>query len=141
MNEPGLEAWRQESIAALEAMPEVTLLPRTTVFGYYDQGVLGAVERVADHLPQPPAHTARQRYWTIRAKEVVLATGAHERIIAFPGNDFWLFDDRLVRVNHFTGDGAMVDQEVLDEPALAKLCGSAFEAVWERAVPHEEYQV
>lgn len=61
--------------------------------------------------------------------------------IAFPGNDFWLFDDRLVRVNHFTGDGAMVDQEVLDEPALAKLCGSAFEAVWERAVPHEEYQV
>ncbi|WP_405889726.1 hypothetical protein OG427_06640 [Streptomyces sp. NBC_00133] len=61
--------------------------------------------------------------------------------IAFPGNDFWLFDDRLVRVNHFTGDGVMVDQEVIEDPAVAKLCSSAFEAVWERAVPHEEYQV
>ncbi len=87
LNEPGPEAWRQESIAALEAMPEVTLLPRTTVFGFYDQRVLGAVERVADHLREPLPHTPRQRTWTIRAKEVVLATGAHERLVAFPGND------------------------------------------------------
>jgi sarcosine oxidase subunit alpha len=85
--EPALEAWRAASLAALAAMPEVTLLPRTTVFGFYDQGVLGAVERVADHLAEPPPHTPRQRFWTIRAKEVVLATGAHERLIAFPGND------------------------------------------------------
>ncbi|MEO3475552.1 sarcosine oxidase subunit alpha family protein [Roseomonas sp. CAU 1739] len=87
LNEPGLDAWRRETIAALDAMPDVTVMPRTTVFGFYDQGVLGAMERTADHLPQPPPHTPRQRYWTIRAKEVVLATGAHERLIAFPGND------------------------------------------------------
>jgi sarcosine oxidase subunit alpha len=68
-------------------MPEVTLLPRTTVFGYYDHNVVGALEKVADHHPVPPAHTPRQRYWTIRAKRIVLATGAHERIIAFPDND------------------------------------------------------
>jgi hypothetical protein len=35
----------------------------------------------------------------------------------------------------------MVDQEVIEDPAVAKLCSSAFEAVWERAVPHEEYRV
>ncbi|MBR0680393.1 sarcosine oxidase subunit alpha family protein [Roseomonas eburnea] len=87
LNEPGLEPWRTEALAALAAMPEVTIMPRTTVFGFYDQGVLGAVERVADHLPEPPPHTPRQRSWTIRAREVVLATGAHERLIAFPGND------------------------------------------------------
>jgi sarcosine oxidase subunit alpha len=87
LNEPGLEGWRRDALAALAAMPEVTVMPRTTVFGFYDQGVLGAIERVADHLPEPPPHTPRQRAWTIRAREVVLATGAHERLIAFPGND------------------------------------------------------
>jgi sarcosine oxidase subunit alpha len=85
--EPGQEAWRAGMIAALAAMPDLRVLPRTTVFGFYDHGVLGAAERIADHLPEPPPHTPRQRFWTIRAKEVVLATGAHERLIAFPGND------------------------------------------------------
>ena len=51
LNEPGLEAWRQESIAALEAMPEVTLLPRTTAFGYHDHDFVTLAERRADHLP------------------------------------------------------------------------------------------
>ncbi|HWT10711.1 MAG TPA: sarcosine oxidase subunit alpha family protein [Roseomonas sp.] len=87
LNEPDQEAWRREAIVALAAMPEVTVMPRTTVFGFYDHGVLGAMERIADHLAEPPPHAPRQRYWTIRAKEVVLATGAHERLVAFPGND------------------------------------------------------
>lgn len=87
LNEPVLEPWRRDAVAALAAMPEVTVILRTTVFGFYDQGVLGAVERVADHLPQQPPHTPRQRVWRIPAREVVLATGPHERLIAFPGND------------------------------------------------------
>ena len=84
---PQHEAWRAEAVAALVAMPEVTLLPRTTVFGYYDHNVVGAVERVADHLATPAPHMPRQRYWTIRAETIVLATGALERLIAFPDND------------------------------------------------------
>lgn len=60
--------------------------------------------------------------------------------IALPGNDFWLFDHRVVMVNHFTGDGRSAGPELIDDnPDLAKLCGSAFEAVWDRAIPHEEY--
>ncbi|MCC7196461.1 MAG: FAD-dependent oxidoreductase, partial [Gemmatimonadaceae bacterium] len=85
--EPAQEAWRRETLAALDALPNVTPMLRTTVFGYYEQNMLGALERVADHLPEPPPHQPRQRYWTIRAREVVLATGADERLIAFPGND------------------------------------------------------
>jgi sarcosine oxidase subunit alpha len=81
------ELWREQTLAAMAAMPEVMLLPRSTVFGYYDGNTVGVLERVADHLPQPPDHTPRQRYWTIRARSVVLATGAYERFIAFPGND------------------------------------------------------
>lgn len=81
------ETWLDEALTALRAMPEVTVMPRTNVFGCYDHNTVGAIERVADHLPGLPPHTPRQRYWTIRAQSIVLATGAHERLIAFPGND------------------------------------------------------
>ncbi|WP_336246939.1 DUF6879 family protein [Streptomyces cupreus] len=62
--------------------------------------------------------------------------------IALPGNDFWLLDDRLVVFHHFDGDGELApdDETFTDDPATVKLCGSAFEAVWERAVPHEQYR-
>jgi len=60
--------------------------------------------------------------------------------IALPGNDFWVIDNRLARINHFTGDGEILDGEITDEPAVVKLCASAFEAVWERAIPHKEYR-
>ena len=81
------EPWRQTMVEALAAMLEVRILPRTTVFGFYEHNVLGAVERVADHLPAPAEHDVRQRVWTIRARQTVLATGATERPIAFPDND------------------------------------------------------
>lgn len=61
--------------------------------------------------------------------------------IALPGNDFWLFDGQVVRFNHFTGDGASAGPEVVDDPAVTKLCAAAFETVWERAIPHADYQV
>jgi methylglutamate dehydrogenase subunit C len=80
-----LEGWRNDTIAALEAMPEVTILKRANVFGYYDHNCLGAIEKLSDGLPGDGE--IRQRYHVIRAKQVVLATGATERLIAFPGND------------------------------------------------------
>ncbi|MFE2376555.1 DUF6879 family protein [Streptomyces sp. NPDC059398] len=61
--------------------------------------------------------------------------------IALPGNDFWLFDGRLVRFGHFSGEGTYLGDEVTDEPAVAKLCGEAFENVWARATPHEDYRI
>jgi hypothetical protein len=57
-----------------------------------------------------------------------------------PGNDFWLFDDQLVRIHHFSGDGDILEDELSTEPALIALCRSAFDAAWERAVDHEVYQ-
>ncbi|MEQ8355965.1 MAG: sarcosine oxidase subunit alpha family protein [Kiloniellaceae bacterium] len=74
-------------LAKLSATDEVTLLPRTTVYGYYDDNTLGAVERVADHLPAPVKGQPRERHWTIRARQVVIATGAIERPIVFGDND------------------------------------------------------
>ena len=63
--------------------------------------------------------------------------------VALPGNDFWVFDGHAVRFNHFTGDGDWADPRTsyTEEAGVAKLCVSAFEAVWERATPHERYAV
>ena len=62
--------------------------------------------------------------------------------LALPGNDFWVFDDQLALFLHFAGDGrALEDQDELTEsPAIVRHCTSAFEAVWARAIPHEDYQ-
>ena len=80
--------WREASLAALAALPETRLLPRTTVFGYYDHNFLGMVERVTDHLGRKaPPYLPRQRLWKVRARQVVLATGAIERPLVFAGND------------------------------------------------------
>lgn len=79
--------WLAATLAELASLPDVRLMPRTSVFGVYDHGTYGAVERVADHLPVPPPHTPRQRGLRIVAKRAVLAAGAIERPIVFPGND------------------------------------------------------
>ena len=38
------------------------------------------------------------------------------------------------------GDGWRVGEERCDDPAVAKLCASSFEAAWDRAIPYEAYQ-
>ncbi|MEH0656163.1 sarcosine oxidase subunit alpha family protein [Streptomyces stelliscabiei] len=80
--------WVEETARDLDAEPEVRVLRRTTVFGYYDDNHLLAVERRTNHLgASAPAHVSRERVWRIRARRVVLATGAHERSLAFADND------------------------------------------------------
>ncbi|MDH3859220.1 MAG: 2Fe-2S iron-sulfur cluster-binding protein, partial [Gammaproteobacteria bacterium] len=83
---PGGE-WAAEKVAELEAMDNVHVFTRTTVFGYYDHNVIGAVEKVSDHLPVPPAGHPRQRMWLFYPQRVILATGATERPLVFGNND------------------------------------------------------
>jgi methylglutamate dehydrogenase subunit C len=79
--------WARQVAEELAALPEVRVMTRTTVFGAYDGNTYGALERVADHLPLPGAHQARERLWKIVARRTVLAAGALERPIVFGGND------------------------------------------------------
>ena len=80
--------WIAEAVASLSAVPDVTLLKRTSVSGYYDHNFLIAAERLTNHQgPKTEARLPRERLWRIRAKQVVLATGAHERPLAFANND------------------------------------------------------
>lgn len=79
-------SWAALAEAELNTLANVRILKRTAVFGAYD-GEYGAIERVSDHLPVPPPFMPRQRLWKIVARQCVLATGAAERPLVFPGND------------------------------------------------------
>lgn len=66
---------------------------------------------------------------------------AQATTVPLPGNDFWLFDDALLRVHHFSGDGAVVEDEITADPEAVKLCSAAFETVWEQTIAHHQYKV
>ncbi|GAA1406120.1 sarcosine oxidase subunit alpha [Glutamicibacter uratoxydans] len=80
--------WIDEVAAELAAAEETTHLQRTTVIGSYDANYVIAVQRRTVHLDGPAgAGVSRERVWHIRANQVVLATGAHERPLVFENND------------------------------------------------------
>jgi sarcosine oxidase, subunit alpha len=79
--------WVQQAVAALATNPRVTLLARTTAFGYFPHNLIGLNQRLTDHLATPQLVAARERLWQVRARSVVLAAGAIERPLVFPGND------------------------------------------------------
>ncbi|WP_077490841.1 FAD-dependent oxidoreductase [Sinomonas mesophila] len=85
--------WIAAAAAELAAADEVTVLNRTNAFGSYDSNYVVALESRTDHLGTEKARelnaqgVSRQRLWHIRAQQVVLATGAHERPVVFADND------------------------------------------------------
>jgi sarcosine oxidase, subunit alpha len=80
-------SWAQAAIGRLGAMDNVRVLARTTAFGYYAQNFVALVERVSDHLADPGSELPRERLWQVRAKRVIIATGAIERHMVFADND------------------------------------------------------
>jgi sarcosine oxidase subunit alpha len=79
--------WARHMTEILAARANVTLLPRTTAFGYFAHNYVALCERLQDHLRDPPAQRPRERLWQVRAREVIFACGALERPLVFPGND------------------------------------------------------
>jgi sarcosine oxidase, subunit alpha len=80
--------WAAAAAAELAGRPDVLHLQRTTAFGHYDDGFVLALERRTEHLgAAAPRHRSRQRVWRFRAREVIVATGAHERPVVFADND------------------------------------------------------
>ena len=84
--QPALE-WVARVKTELERMPEVRILTRTTCFAYYDHNFLGLWQNLGDHVPQDQQKGPRHKLWKLRAKQVVLATGALERPLVFRDND------------------------------------------------------
>src|SRR6056297_2511630 len=78
--------WAAQAMAELGAMDNVRILTRTTIYGAYDHGIYGALERCTDHLADPGGKP-RQILWRLHARRAVLAAGSTERPIAFGNND------------------------------------------------------
>ncbi|WP_343040824.1 DUF6879 family protein [Streptomyces typhae] len=61
--------------------------------------------------------------------------------LALPGNDFWVFDRRVALINHFDGDGDSLEHEYTEDTQLVSFLAAAFESVWEKTVPHNQYRL
>ncbi|MFI6873583.1 DUF6879 family protein [Streptomyces sp. NPDC050400] len=61
--------------------------------------------------------------------------------LLLPGNDLWIFDRHTVRYGLFSGDGRFLENVVERDAEIVKRHAGAFDAVWERAVPHEDYEI
>jgi len=83
---PALQ-WVQKIEGELRKMPDVKILSRSTAFGYQDHNLVTVTQRLTEHLPVSTRKGTRELMWKVRAKRVVLATGAHERPIVFGNND------------------------------------------------------
>jgi len=79
-------AWAAAAFEELTTMDNVRLMPRTTVYGAYDHGIYGALERKTDHLASSDGKP-RQVLWRVYSKRAILCAGALERSIAFGNND------------------------------------------------------
>ncbi|WP_416688147.1 sarcosine oxidase subunit alpha family protein [Candidatus Pseudothioglobus sp. Uisw_041] len=78
--------WAKDTVAALSAMENVTLMSDTTIFGVYDHGIYGAIENRSLEAREDK-DKPRQVNWRIYAKRSILCAGAIERSIAFGNND------------------------------------------------------
>ena len=92
---------------------------------------LSDYQRWSHSIAQPMVDAGEDIRWVPRR----LVSG-----IAFPGNDFYLFDDRLVVFLHYAGNGTGTAKVTSTDPVEVGLCRSAFDAVWKLAVPHHDYR-
>jgi hypothetical protein len=60
--------------------------------------------------------------------------------LALPGNDYYLFDDRLAVFLIYAGSGLATDRLASTDPADLRLCRAAFEEVWKLSIPHRDYE-
>ena len=78
--------WAALALSELRSMDTVRVMTRSTVYGAYDHGVYGLLERKTDHLASSD-DKARQGLWRVYSKRAILCAGATERPIAFRNND------------------------------------------------------
>jgi hypothetical protein len=60
--------------------------------------------------------------------------------LLLPGNDYWMFDRETVVFTYFSGDGHVLGHEITRDPAIVATCAAAFDAAWEIATRHDEYE-
>jgi hypothetical protein len=142
-SDPAFQAW----LARRDAPEDPAVQYRGYIEVTRDAVRRGVVVRRARIISEPVSDYVRWEHALTRP--VNIAAGEQVRwlprrlasTLALPGNPYWVFDDRLVRFTVFAGDGEVAGQQYSEDADVIMLCRAAFEAVWEHAVPHEEYRV
>jgi hypothetical protein len=142
LDDPDLVAWRNGYVydpAARDTYwrPWLDLMAETTG--------RGVIVRRARIVSVPVSEYIKYEYDTTMGnvaagEQVRWLPRRHATGIALPGNDFWLFDSEILLVNHFNGNGDWLEAERITEPEVTRFCAAAFEAVWNQAVPHGDFQ-
>ncbi|MFJ7996793.1 DUF6879 family protein [Streptomyces sp. NPDC096310] len=120
--------------------PWVDLIGKATARGVVVRRARVVSEPVTDYIRYEHAgadvnvHAGEQVRWLPRRKAATLL---------LPGSDLWIFDSAKVMFNHFGGEGDWAEprMELRSGTDVVKQCVDAFEAVWERAVPHGTYEI
>ena len=107
----------------------------------------GVSVRRARIISEPASEYVRWEHWL--TEPVNVAAGEQVRwlprrlasTLAVPGNPYWVFDDGLVRFTLFGGDGEVQGSQYSDDAGVVEACQSAFEAVWQLAIPHQDYRI
>ncbi|MFJ1745419.1 DUF6879 family protein [Streptomyces sp. NPDC088116] len=62
--------------------------------------------------------------------------------LVFPvaGNDWWLFDSKLLAVGHFDDAGRVLGSEITENPVIVAECSRVRDLLWDMAIPHNEYK-
>ncbi len=79
--------WLGTTLSRLRELEDVILLPRSTVFAYFDHNFLAIAENRPAGQAADGENAWAQRMWRVRARQVVLAQGAFERPLVFCNND------------------------------------------------------
>ena len=74
------QAWVMSVLEELQKLPNVRIMKRTCVFGMFDHGIFGAIEKLKDSKIE-------QIFWKIVSKKSLLCSGSLERFIPFQNND------------------------------------------------------
>ena len=129
---------RDHAAEALERKAWLDLMRAVTDAGVQVRRARIVCEPVSDYIrfsyagAQPNIDAGEQIRWLPRRRA---------SRIALPGNDFWLFDQERALFNYFTGDGRSAGHELATDLGAVRLCGTAFQAVWVAAIPHDQYQL
>lgn len=139
--DPGFVAWRAGNLdqAIREYAGWTETARQATARGVQMRRARVISEPVSDYITFEHAVTSRVN---IAADEQIRWV-PRQRVstLALPGNDVWVFDGGTVQFCLFGGDGSFRANEVNRDPEVVKLCSSAFEAVWERGIEHDQYSV
>ena len=79
--------WRDERLRNLKEKQNVKIVTSTTLFAYMHYNYLLAIQEIEPAKGYNKKNNIRQIIWKIRARKVILATGAIERFLTFDNND------------------------------------------------------